>query len=283
MPQGHPSQDLFAQLTSAEQEAGLFEHTATIGFKLNWERLLAEKSLVIEGHRLFKTEPGEAKRVSEAAIEISRHKTAIRRYDLSKPIKRALEHRLVDTEATIFDYGCGLGTDVTALKALGYKAEGWDPVYQPETSKQPCDVVNLGYVLNVIEDPAERIEALLDAYRLSKRLLIVSALINRTVDLKSAIRYQDGIVTQRKTFQKFYDQSELHQFIEDVLDTTAIPVALGIFYVFRDAADQQDFLSRRTRRVMECGTLWLALALVGQRHRLLEGGFVSRFINSIRN
>ena len=45
------------------------------------------------------------------------------------------------------------------------------------------------------------------------------------------------------------------------MDTTAIPVALGIFYVFRDAADQQDFLSRRTRRVMECGTLSARLGL----------------------
>jgi len=33
----------FAALTRAEEAAGLYERTATIGFKLNWERLLREK------------------------------------------------------------------------------------------------------------------------------------------------------------------------------------------------------------------------------------------------
>ena len=49
LPQGHPSQDLFAQLTSAEQEAGLFEHTATIGFKLNWSGSLPKRVWLSKG------------------------------------------------------------------------------------------------------------------------------------------------------------------------------------------------------------------------------------------
>jgi DNA phosphorothioation-associated putative methyltransferase len=261
LPKGHPSRNLFSQLTLAEEEAGLFENTAAIGFKLNWERLLAKKGIAIDGHQLLTISAPGSTSLCKKAIEITRHKTAMRRYDLSKPMKCVLEHGLLHTGATVFDYGCGLGSDVAALRSLGYEAQGWDPVHRSDTPKQPSDVVNLGYVLNVIEDPAERIETLLEAYRLSKRLLIVSALINRTGDLKSGVRYQDGIVTQRNTFQKFYDQAELHQFIEDVLDTTAIPVALGVFYVFCDLADQQDFLSRRTRRTMDWGTLSSRLGL----------------------
>jgi len=39
----HPRRAGFAALTRAEEAAGLYERTATIGFKLNWERLLREK------------------------------------------------------------------------------------------------------------------------------------------------------------------------------------------------------------------------------------------------
>ena len=39
------------------------------------------------------------------------------------------------------------------------------------------DIVNLGFVINVIEDREERADALLKAYALSKKLLVVSAMI----------------------------------------------------------------------------------------------------------
>src|SRR5581483_48547 len=144
---------------------------------------------------------------------------------------------------------------------LGYQADGWDPVFRPESSKREADVVNLGYVVNVIEDPAERIEALVDSYRHAKRLLVVSALITETVDTGRATQYQDGVLTRRNTFQKFYDQQELQQFIEDALETTAVPVELGVFYVFRDPAELQDFLSARSRRAIDCTQISARLGL----------------------
>src|SRR5262249_43393410 len=52
LPLEHPRRAAFAALTKAEEEAGLYEETATIGFKLNWERRLLEKGVVIEGHEL---------------------------------------------------------------------------------------------------------------------------------------------------------------------------------------------------------------------------------------
>ena len=62
LPEGHPSRNLFSQLTLAEEEAGLFENTAAIGFKLNWERLLAEKGIAIDGHRLLTIRPADLPR-----------------------------------------------------------------------------------------------------------------------------------------------------------------------------------------------------------------------------
>ena len=43
LPPEHQYYALFVSLTKAEEEAGLYEETTTIGFKLNWERLLREK------------------------------------------------------------------------------------------------------------------------------------------------------------------------------------------------------------------------------------------------
>jgi hypothetical protein len=51
--------------------------------------------------------------------------------------------------------GCGFGEDIQLLRGSGVSAEGWDPHYRPETPLTAADCVNLGYVLNVIEDLRE--------------------------------------------------------------------------------------------------------------------------------
>lgn len=260
----HPKRAAFAELTKAEDAAGLYAHTATIGFKLNWERLLREKGLVIHGHELQRVESEGTPTEAQAPL-FDRHKTALTRYELSKPVKSLLEYGLLKAATTFFDYGCGQGSDTRGLRALGHEAEGWDPVHRPGVAKREADIVNLGYVLNVIEDPAERVDALVDAYRLAKRLLVVSGLINETVETARAAQYRDGVVTQRNTFQKYFEQQELQQYIEDALDTTALPVALGVFYVFRDPVEHQDFLSARSRRTIDWTQISARLGLGGPR------------------
>lgn len=260
LPPEHPQREVFAALTKAEEAAGLYEETATIGFRLNWERLLRERGVAIEGHDLRGVKRAVPPRsngaprltnVDGGSVVVERHKTALTRYELSKPVKSLLEYGLLKSATTVFDYGCGQGSDVRGLQGLGYEAYGWDPVHQPEGRKCEAEIVNLGYVLNVIEDPVERLEALVDAFRYAKRLLIVSGLISETVDIARAQQYGDGVLTRANTFQKFFDQQELQQYIEDALDVTAVPVALGVFYVFRDPADIQDFISARTRRAVD--------------------------------
>ena len=147
-----------------------------------------------------------------------RHKTALTRYTLSKPVKTLLEYGQLPAGATLFDYGCGLGADVRGLRELGYQADGWDPVHAPDNEEHDADVVNLGYVLNVIEDPAERLSTLAHAWSLTKRLLVVSAMVRGTPIAGSTVGLQDGVLTSRNTFQKYFEQQELQQHLEDALE-----------------------------------------------------------------
>jgi hypothetical protein len=61
------------------------------------------------------------------------------------------------------------------------------------------------------------------------------------------IAYGDGVITSRNTFQKYYEQEELKIYIDQVLSVDAIPVALGIYFVFRDAAEGEGFRASRFR------------------------------------
>jgi len=57
-------------------------------------------------------------------LRVQRHKTAIRRVEISRPIRLALEHQLLSDATTFFDYGCGHGDDITRLKQQGIDADG---------------------------------------------------------------------------------------------------------------------------------------------------------------
>ena len=85
---------------------------------------------------------------------------------MSLPFKCLLRDQLLSPAQPVFDYGCGHGEDVARLQSLGVNCEGWDPAWRPEGRKQAAEVVNLGYVLNVIEDVDERTSALHEAWNL---------------------------------------------------------------------------------------------------------------------
>lgn len=182
---------------------------------------------------------------------IERHKTAIRRYDVSRPVRLALEHGLVDKSSSFFDYGCGYGGDIAWLDKMGVAAAGWDPVHRPSEDLIPADVVNLGYVINVIEEGAERAAALHTAWNLARKLLIVSARLNiEAASLRSQSEYGDGILTSRNTFQKLYDQNELRLWIDNELGVSSVSAAPGVFYVFRDQSAHESFVASRYRRTV---------------------------------
>jgi len=179
-------------------------------------------------------------------VKIDRHKAAISRNDFSKPLRLALEAGLFSQQTTFFDYGCGQGGDRQRVAKLGYASSGWDPYYCPDTALAAADVVNLGYVINVIESQAERRDALIKAWELAQQVLIVAAQV-LIAQGNSQIAYEDGVITSRNTFQKYYDQEELKLYIDQVLGVDAVPVSLGIYFVFRDEAQAQSFRAARFR------------------------------------
>ncbi|MDF5729001.1 MAG: DNA phosphorothioation-associated putative methyltransferase [Rhizonema sp. PD38] len=179
------------------------------------------------------------------AVEIERHRAAIFRTDLSRPVRLAIEYAIITQDTTFFDYGCGHGGDVARVANLGYTSTGWDPYYRPEYPRIPADVVNLGYVLNVIEDQEERRQSLIQAWELTHRILIVSAQVLINAPSKTQIAYGDGIVTCRHTFQKYYAQEELKSYIDEVLNVDAVPVALGVYFVFRSGSEREAYKALR--------------------------------------
>ncbi|MBC1237743.1 DNA phosphorothioation-associated putative methyltransferase [Nostoc sp. 2RC] len=179
------------------------------------------------------------------ALEIDRHRAAIARNDISRPVRLAIEWAILHQNTTFFDYGCGYGGDVQRVANLGYTSAGWDPYYYPDVPHTPADVVNLGYVLNVIEDAQERRQSLIQAWELAQQVLIVAAQVLVNAPSKTQVAYNDGIVTRRNTFQKYYEQEELKTYIDEVLNVDAVPVALGVYFVFRDEAQKESYKAIR--------------------------------------
>jgi DNA phosphorothioation-associated putative methyltransferase len=243
---GHPDHAKFAALTSAAVSLGLFDDPLRIGFKAQWQDLVRRRGYRVVGHEFVPIGNVESTHTdvdTAELIEVQRHLTALTRTSLSAPIQSLLRHELLTAETSFFDYGCGKGDDLRGLSELGIRGSGWDPYHRPTESRVEADVVNLGFVVNVIEDFDERVEALLGAYELCRRVLAVSAMLEGSRAGGRAFR--DGILTGRHTFQKYYTQAQLQQFIEAVLDEEAIPAAPGVFYVFLDRAQEHRFLLRR--------------------------------------
>ena len=182
------------------------------------------------------------------ALAIARYRTALNRTELSRPVRLALEDGLITQETAVFDYGCGKGNDLRLLRSRDIRCNGWDPAYHPHNERTPADVVNLGYVINVIEDPEERAIALRNAWTLTQKVLVASARLTVEAPLANQTPYEDGCLTRLGTFQKYYEQRELREWIDHVLGVSSVPVAPGIFYVFRDPDLRQSFIASRYRR-----------------------------------
>jgi hypothetical protein len=245
----YPAYDRFAHLTQQQVAMGLLDNARQIGTQLNWERRLSQQGIEIHNHALACRIPAGAgfKPAPTSIPKIQRHKAAIARVTASKPVRLAMEAGLFPPDTTYFDYGCGHGADIEYIHRMGLPSSGWDPYFRPDVSRTQADVVNLGYVINVIEDTAERREALINAWDLAEKVLIVAAQVLIDDRTRGVIAYGDGIITSRNTFQKYYEQEELKAYIDQVLGVDAIPVALGIYFVFRDEAQAEAFRASRFR------------------------------------
>lgn len=242
----YPHYQKFAKLTTDEIKLGLLDNTRLIGTIQGWLNHLKNHGIEIQDHHVIQHN------IEMPIPQIERHKAAIVRKQISKPVRLAIEANLFTEGTTFFDYGCGYGEDIKYIAKKGYLSAGWDPYYLPKTTCIVANIVNFGYVINVIECLAERREALIKSWKLTKQVLIVSALV--LIDdskTEGKLAYGDGIITARKTFQKYYEQGELKSYIDQVLNVDSIPIDLGIFFVFRDEAEAQNFrVSRLKSRLL---------------------------------
>lgn len=181
-------------------------------------------------------------------MKFKRHKAAIRRAAFSVPIKCLLRDQLVIGDRGLFDYGCGHGDDLAGLAESGIRCSGFDPALRPDAPKTTAPVVNLGFVLNVIEDVGERAETLCEAWRLAEQVLCVAARIVVSDSAGGDVGYGDGVLTRIGTFQKFFTQAELRQYIEETLGEECCPAAPGVYYVFRDDELKSSYLASKYRR-----------------------------------
>ena len=242
-----PRRETFASLTKELERRNLFQNAKTIGFRNHWAKQLSKSGISIRNHLVFE-EAAEAGNLGERSPSVERHRTAMSRSVLSAPMQALARHGFLDGNKTIFDYGCGRGDDIAVLSAAGIRANGWDPHFSPGSCLEESDIVNLGYVLNVIEEPLERVKALRAGYGLARDVIAVAVLIVGKVDTSSFNPYRDGFMTTRGTFQKYFTHEEARRMIERAIDQEAIPVGPGVFFAFRNKIAEQRFLEARHRR-----------------------------------
>ena len=244
----YPLYQIFAQLTQDEVALGLLDNSRHIGTLQEWTRLLLQQGISLVGHHVAC--PIDSPTSGKQTILIERHKAALKRSELSRPVRIAWEANLFTEQTTFFDYGCGYGVDVQLIKERGYTSSGWDPYYRPDAAFKPADIVNIGYIINVIEDIVERREALIKAWELTRQVLIVSAQVLVDDLRRGLVAYGDGIITNRNTFQKYYEQEELKLYIDQVLGVDSIPAGLGIYFIFRHENQAESFrVSRLYSRI----------------------------------
>lgn len=249
----HPAIETYRALTAEGENIGLYENTKTIGFKQQWQRLIKRKGYQLDEFgrlqplaKLVDTSSLDSQTpTADSPVIIQRHRTAINRDKLSAPFQKLAQHDYLNGHYSVFDYGCGKGDDARELEAHGLDINSWDPVHKPESKLMASDIVNLGFVLNVIEDQSERQHTLINAWQHADRILMVSVMVCGDARISQFKRYKDGVITQRDTFQKYYAQAEIRSYIEQVLKTNAVAMGQGIFAVFKDKSLEEEFYLNR--------------------------------------
>ena len=242
----YPCYDSFRQITVEGEAAGLYRNTAVIGHLQSWEFLIRQKGYELVDGRLFRAS-------SFTDLKIEREKTAISRYQLSSPFVAAAQLNLLNGDYSVLDYGCGRGDDLSILEHEGLDAVGWDPNFRPAGICEARDIVNLGFVINVIEDREERDEAVLRAFQLANRVLLVSAMVANEQHIARFKPFKDGVITSRNTFQKYYTQKDLKEYLSDLCGVSPMPLATGVFGIFKDEQLELECLNRKFRRRSRLG------------------------------
>ncbi|MFW5962343.1 MAG: methyltransferase domain-containing protein [bacterium] len=210
LSQSNPRREKLQQLTQKEESLGMFDkkHVKKIGRREYWDNLCIKKKL------LCSLSPKE----DIKPIEINREKTAIARTKASAPTRWALKEELLTDN--IIDWGCGKGADSKYLKEKGFNVISYDPFYTPSLKLDninfnKINTVLLNYVLNVVDNPFERVNILKTIKKECSpgTKLIVSVRsykeIQKQMKKSKWTSYQDGVLTKSNTFQKGFTINEL--------------------------------------------------------------------------
>jgi DNA phosphorothioation-associated putative methyltransferase len=84
LPPNDPRIPAFAALTKQEEEAGLYRDLSRIGLRTHWQSLLKKLKVTHDGHRLvpLSQQPCQRESADLEKVEVVRHRTAIKRYDI---------------------------------------------------------------------------------------------------------------------------------------------------------------------------------------------------------
>ncbi|MFD6612922.1 methyltransferase domain-containing protein [Micromonospora chalcea] len=121
---------------------------------------------------------------------------------------------------SVLDHGCGRGSDVSFYRRVGLDADGWDPHPGFGATAEPdrqYDLVTSIFVLNVLPDPWQRIQALRHAARFIKPngYLLVVTRSPAEIDARAAAAHwpvhHDGYWSSsaKGTFQKGVSAEEI--------------------------------------------------------------------------
>lgn len=83
---------------------------------------------------------------------------------------------------------------------------------------------------------------------MAKKVFAVAARIAVDGSGDGEFEFGDGVITRIQTFQKYFSQAELRQYLEQTLGAEAIPAAPGVFYLFKDPALRESFSASKYRR-----------------------------------
>jgi hypothetical protein len=155
------------------------------------------------------------------AISSRPYKTAMAR-NSSSPFARHVIERLVRElgVTSLLDHGCGRGSDVRFYRSRGLTADGYDPHPGFGWAQQPddhYDLVTQLFVLNVLSDPWQRVQALRHAAQFLRpggHLLAVTrspADIEKRAGQAGWAVHHDGYWSSesRGTFQKGISEQEI--------------------------------------------------------------------------
>jgi hypothetical protein len=149
------------------------------------------------------------------------HKTAMAR-NSSSPFARHVTDRLVSElgVTSLLDHGCGRGSDVRFYRSRGLTADGYDPYPGFGWAQQPggyYDLVTQLFVLNVLSDPWQRVQALRHAAQFLRPGAHLLAVTRSPADIEKRaaeagwLAHHDGYWSSESkgTFQKGISDREI--------------------------------------------------------------------------